>query len=241
MSVGIRLYKKVRGFTLDVEWQIGDELVSLFGFSGSGKTMTLRLIAGLVRPDAGYVRVNGKQYFDSALKLDVKTRERRVGYVFQDYALFPHMSVSKNIAYGLTVRDASGRDERVREMIDLFRLDGLEKTLPREISGGQKQRVALARALIGRPELLLLDEPFSALDRPIRVKMQNVIKDIRSEFAIPVLLVTHDFSEVQKMADRVIVYAEGKVVQIGSPAEIQKYPSGDQVNELLGIGEKSIG
>jgi len=236
MSIGIRLFKEVRGFTLDVQWEIGNELVSLFGFSGSGKTMTLQLIAGLMRPDAGYIRVNGKPYFDSSSRLDVKTRERRVGYVFQHYALFPHMSVSKNIAYGLTGRDASGRAERVREMIDLFQLDGLEQAFPSEISGGQKQRVALARALIGKPELLLLDEPFSALDRPIRVKMQNVIKDTRSEFAIPVLLVTHDFSEVQKMADRVIVYSEGKVVQIGSPAEIQEYPSGDRVIELLGIG-----
>ncbi len=234
MSISVSLFKEVRGFMLDVRWMVGDELVSLFGFSGSGKTMTLQLIAGLMRPDSGHISVNSKQYFDSASKLDLQTRERRVGYVFQDYALFPHMSVSKNIAYGLTGRDTSGRAEKVREMIDLFRLDGLEKAFPREISGGQKQRVALARALIGRPELLMLDEPFSALDRPIRVKMQNVIKDIRSEFAIPVLLVTHDFSEVQRMADKVIVYADGKVVQIGSPAEIRNNPSCDQVNELVG-------
>ncbi|MHB0867825.1 MAG: ABC transporter ATP-binding protein [Thermoleophilia bacterium] len=219
-----------------MQWEIGAELVSLFGFSGSGKTMTLQMIAGLLRPDEGYIQVNGKRYFDSTTGLDVKTKSRRVGYVFQDYALFPHMSVHKNIAYGLTGRDASVRAGRVREMIDLFRLDGLEKSFPHQISGGQKQRVALARALIGKPELLMLDEPFSALDRPIREKMQDVIKEIRSEFSIPVVLVTHDYSEVQKMADKVIVYSDGKVVQIGSPAEIRKNPSGDRVNELLGIG-----
>ncbi|MHB1391279.1 MAG: sulfate/molybdate ABC transporter ATP-binding protein [Thermoleophilia bacterium] len=184
---------------------MGDELVALFGFSGSGKTMTLQMIAGLLRPDEGYIQVNGKRYFDSTTGLDVKTKSRR-------------------------------RAGRVREMIDLFRLDGLEKSFPHQISGGQKQRVALARALIGKPELLMLDEPFSALDRPIREKMQDVIKEIRSEFSIPVVLVTHDYSEVQKMADKVIVYSDGKVVQIGSPAEIRKNPSGDRVNELLGIG-----
>ncbi|MHB1324620.1 MAG: ABC transporter ATP-binding protein [Thermoleophilia bacterium] len=219
-----------------MQWEMGDELLALFGFSGSGKTMTLQMIAGLLRPDEGHIYINGRQYFDSASRLDIKTKERRVGYVFQDYALFPHMSAKENIAYGLTGREASDRVERVREMIDIFRLDGLEKAFPHEISGGQKQRVALARALIGRPELLMLDEPFSALDWPIRAKMQDVIKEIRSEFAIPVVMVTHDFSEIQKMADRVIVYADGKVVQIGSPAEIRKNSSGDQVNELLGIG-----
>ncbi len=236
MSVSLRLVKEVPGFTLDVRWKIGDELVTLFGFSGSGKTMTLQMLAGLMRPDEGYIHVNGRQFFDSASGLDVKPKERRTGYVVQNSALFPHMTVKENIAYGLTGGDASARAARVSEMTGIFRLDGLEKALPREISGGQKQRVALARALIGRPELLMLDEPFSALDRPIRARMRDIINEIRSEFSIPVVLVTHDFSEVEKLADKVIVYWAGEVVQEGSPAEIQKNPADGRVSELLGIG-----
>lgn len=232
MSIGIRLFKAVSGFTLDVQWEAGDELVTLFGFSGSGKTMTLQLIAGLIKPDEGYIDVNGRRYFDSGSGLDVRPKQRRTGYVFQDSALFPHMTVKENIAYGLTGRDSSAR---VGEMIDIFRLGGLENARPREISGGQKQRVALARALIGRPELLMLDEPFSALDRPIRAMMQDIIREIRSEFSIPVILVTHDYSEVEKLADKVIVYSGGKVVQRGSPFEIRKNPADNRVSELLGI------
>ncbi|MCL4474014.1 MAG: ATP-binding cassette domain-containing protein [Actinobacteria bacterium] len=219
-----------------MRWEVGDELVTLFGFSGSGKTMTLQLIAGLMRPDEGYIEINGRQYFDSGSGLDVKPGRRRTGYVFQDSALFPHMTVKENIAYGLTRPNASERIARVDEMIDIFRLGGLEGARPREISGGQKQRVALARALIGRPELLMLDEPFSALDRPFRARMQNIIRDIRSEFSIPVILVTHDYSEVDNLADKVIVYSGGKVVQQGSPLEIRKNPADGRVRELIGIG-----
>jgi molybdate transport system ATP-binding protein len=236
VSIRLRLLKEVRSFTLDVQWDMGDELLALFGFSGSGKTLTLQCIAGLISPDRGYINVNGRLYFDSVSRLDLKKQERRVGYVYQDSALFPHMSVKENISYGLTGRGTPGRAERVSEMMELFRLGSLAKALPSEISGGQKQRVALARALIGRPEILMLDEPFSALDRPIRAKMHDIIKEIRSEFAIPVVLVTHDFSEVRKLADKVIVYSAGKIVQTGSPGEIRKKPAGQQVGELLGIG-----
>lgn len=234
MSIQVKIVKQVPGFTLDVEWETNNEVVALFGFSGSGKTMTLQSIAGLIMPDSGFISINGKNYFDSASEINVYPRERRVGYVFQDSALFPHMSVIKNIAFGLRGRNGVNKTKKVDEMLELFRLKGLERYLPHEISGGQRQRVALARALIGKPELLLLDEPFSALDRPIRRKMYQVIKDIRSKFSIPMVLVTHDFSEVQINADKVIVYSQGRVLQSGTPAEIQKNPSEDCVNELLG-------
>ena len=236
MGIELRLQKKVGGFDLDVQWEAGDETVALFGFSGSGKSLTLRLIAGLMKPDAGRVLVNGRPYFDSEAKIDIKAKARRLGFVFQDYALFPHMSVEKNIAYGLTGAGGPEREEKVSEMIRRFRLGGLERALPSEISGGQKQRVALARALIGSPELLMLDEPFSALDRPIRLKMRETIREIRSGFGIPMVLVTHDFSEVESLAERVIVYSEGKVAQIGTPAEILAGPANLQVRNLLGIG-----
>jgi len=232
MSIEVKISKQVPGFTLDVKWKMGNEVSALFGFSGSGKTMTLQSIAGLLKPDAGYIRIAGKNYFDSTSGINMKTRERRVGYVFQDSALFPHLSVVKNIAFGLAGKK-SDKLQKTSEMIELFGLAGLEKAFPCEISGGQKQRVALARALIGNPELLLLDEPLSALDRPIRNKMQEVIKEVSSRYSIPIVLVTHDFSEVQKLADKVIVYSDGNVVQTGSPEELRNNPSCPEVNELL--------
>ncbi len=236
MSVEVRIIKQVPGFTLDVNWNMIDEVLALFGFSGSGKTMTLQSIAGLIKPDAGFIRVGDRHFFDSASKIDVRTRERRIGYVLQDSALFPHMSVRSNIAYGLIRGERPERAQRVKEMIRLLKLNGFDKAFPHELSGGQKQRVALARALVGKPDILLLDEPFSALDRPIRNKMHEVIHGIRSKFSIPMVLVTHDFHEVEKLADKVVVYSDGRAIQTGSPAELQKNPSGDLVKKLLGIG-----
>ncbi len=241
MGISLTLKKQIGRFALDVSWEAGDELVALFGFSGAGKSLTLRLIAGLMRPDAGRVQVGGAPFFDSAAGIDVRARDRRLGIVFQDYALFPHMTVEKNIAYGLNGSGAGERKRLVGEMMARFRLDGLERAMPSEISGGQKQRVALARALIGRPALLMLDEPFSALDRPIRLQMREVIREVRSAFGIPLVLVTHDFSEVESLADRVIVYAGGRVVQTGAPAEVRARPAGAQVRELLGTGRGPAG
>ncbi len=235
MSIELKLHKRVNGFSLDVEWSAGNQLVALFGYSGSGKTMTLRQIAGLLRPDRGFIRLNGATIFDSAAGINVKARRRRLGYVFQDAALFPHMTVKRNIAHGLIGGGRLEKEERLGEMISLFRLRGLERSLPGQISGGQRQRAALARALIGRPRLLLLDEPFSALDQPVRLKMRRIVQEMQARFAIPVVLVTHSFPEVEAMADMVFVYAGGRVVQSGSPSEVRARPAGPEVRELLGL------
>ncbi len=235
MGLSVRLLKIVKGFTLDVEWEIGDELAILFGGSGSGKSMTLQLIAGLMEPDAGFIRSNGNVFFDKTSGINISPQERSLGYVFQDRILFPHMTVRGNIAYGLKNASGSEKEEKVKEMIRLFHLQGLEDMSPSEISGGQKQRVALARALIGKPKALLLDEPFSALDNPLRLEMRKFLQEICVEFQIPVILVTHDVFEAYTMGDQVIVYSSGKVMEKGTPAEIFHLPADLQIEKVLAV------
>ncbi len=233
MGLEVRLKKRVNGFTLDVEWNMDNEIVVLFGYSGAGKSMTLQMVTGLMRPDEGYIASNGKIFFDSSKYIDLPPQGRPFGYVFQDLALFPHMTVKENIQYGANGMDRTERHKKTMEMIRAFHLDGLEDRLPREVSGGQKQRIAIARALIRRPDVLLLDEPFSALDNPLRLEMRGLLKEVRSEFNIPVVLVTHDITEALTMADRLIVYSGGKAVQTGTPEEIYLNPATDEVVRLV--------
>ncbi len=216
MALSVKVCKKVKGFSLTVEWEIGNELVVLFGYSGAGKSMTLQSIAGTLTPDNGFVRFGDRVYYDSATKVNEPPQKRPFGYVFQDLALFPHMTVNANVAYGGTGMSKDEREEKCKAMISLFHLDGLQKRLPSEISGGQKQRVALARALMRKPEMLLLDEPFSALDHPLRVEMGTILRKVHEEFRIPVVLVTHDIAEAYSLADRIIVYSGGRVERTGS-------------------------
>jgi molybdate transport system ATP-binding protein len=233
MGLQIKLQKKVNGFVLDVEWQIGDELAVLFGYSGAGKSMTLQLIAGLRRPDEGRVSVDDVVYFDSTAGINFPPQERSFGYVFQDLAIFPHMTVLQNILYGAENLPKKEKRDRASEMIHAFRLTGLEERYPAEISGGQKQRVAFARALIRRPKTFLLDEPFSALDRPLRLEMRRFLRDVRDNFNIPVLLVTHDFDEAVDISDKIIVYEHGSIAQIGSPETVKTNPANLYVAGLI--------
>ena len=229
----VRLKKKTKGFMLDVGWQVETELVVLFGFSGAGKSMTLQLISGLMKPDEGSVSLGDTTYFNSSAGIDCSPQERPFGYVFQDLALFPHMTVIKNILYGGTRLAKNERAQRAQQMIHEFKLSGLEHKFPSEISGGQKQRVALARALIRRPDLLLLDEPFTALDRPLRLEMRNFLRAVREEFNIPVVLVTHDFEEALSIGEKVIVYEEGRIAQVGSPHAVRSNPANAYVSALV--------
>jgi molybdate transport system ATP-binding protein len=233
MGLSVKLKKKVNGFGLDVAWQIGNELAVLFGFSGSGKSLTLQIIAGLIKPDSGIVTVNGSTYFDSVRHIDTAPQQRSLGYVFQDLALFPHMTVKQNILFGAKGVPERETAERYREMVDAFYLNALEKKRPSEISGGQKQRVAFARALMRRPGVLLLDEPFSALDTPLRIEMRAFLKDLRSAFKVPVVLVTHDATEAATLADSIVVYSEGIVIQSGTAADVFCSPTDERVNLLL--------
>ncbi|HYA85874.1 MAG TPA: ATP-binding cassette domain-containing protein [Nitrospirota bacterium] len=233
MGLSVSIKKKVNGFILDARWEIGDELAVLFGYSGSGKSLTLQLIAGLMKPNHGSIGLNGKTLFDSESGSNLAPQERSFGYVIQNLALFPHMTVHENILYGAHGLSRTERDQRAGVIIDRFQLAGLEKKYPAEISGGQKQRVALARALIRRPAALLLDEPFSALDNPLRVEMQNFLKEIHREFPIPIVFVTHDVFEAFAIADKIIVYVNGKIAQIGTPAEVFTRPANSDVELLV--------
>lgn len=228
-----RLRKEVTGFSLDVEFRMGNELIVLFGHSGSGKSMTLQLLAGLLRPDNGFVRSAERMLFDSSEGVDLPPQKRSLGYVFQDLALFPHLKVRENILFGVRGLRRHAREGVLAEMIETFRLGGLEERLPSEISGGQKQRVAFARALSCRPSVLLLDEPFSALDMPIRLEMRQVLREIRDLFRIPIILVTHDIDEAAETADRMIVYSNGRAVQAGTPEEVLRSPLNGDVATLV--------
>jgi putative spermidine/putrescine transport system ATP-binding protein len=206
---------------LDLEVQPG-EFFTMLGPSGSGKTTTLRLIAGFERPDAGTVELGGE---------DVTRRppyRRDVNTVFQDYALFPHMTVGENVAYGLMVKGMGRREraERAAEALEMVRLPGLQDRKPIQLSGGQRQRVALARALVNRPRVLLLDEPLGALDLKLRQEMQLELKRIQRELAdgITFVYVTHDQEEALTMSDRIAVFSDGRLEQVGPPGEIYERP-----------------
>ncbi len=233
MSLEVALKHAVTGFELDVSWQIANEFAVLFGYSGSGKSMTLQMLAGLARPDGGRIVCDGETLFDSARRIDVPARKRALGYVTQACTLFPHMTVRRNIEYALKGVDRGERAVRVAEMIDALQLRGLEEKRPGELSGGQKQRAQLARTLAGRPRALLLDEPFSALDAPIRSEMRDVVKGVHERFDVPVVMVTHDLYEAYTMADRMVVYADGHVAQSASPCELFSQPAGPEIEALL--------
>jgi molybdate transport system ATP-binding protein len=237
MGLVVDIKKRVNGFMLDAKWEIGNELAVLFGRSGAGKSLTLQLIAGLMKPDSGIVRAGGHDYYDRSLHINIPPHQRSIGYVFQDLALFPHMTVRENILYGAKGVAKAERMERLAEMVSGFRLDGLDDKLPSEISGGQKQRVAFARALIRRPEVLLLDEPFSALDNLLRNEMRAFLMKIREDFNVPVVLVTHDVYEAFTMPDRLIVYSGGRVVQAGTPEDVFGRPATADVEELVAAKE----
>jgi iron(III) transport system ATP-binding protein len=203
------------------------ELLALLGPSGCGKTTTLRLIAGLERPDAGKVWINGRAVCGTTW---VPPERRRVGFVFQDLALFPHFDVRGNVAFGL--RD--GPPERVDEMIALARLEGLERRMPHELSGGQQQRVALARCLVPGPDLVLLDEPFSNLDRMLRAEVRAEVRELLRVAGVTSVFVTHDNEEALSIADRIAVMIRGRIRQSGTPAELYEHPVDGEVAELVG-------
>lgn len=233
MGLAVKLKKRLNGFSLDVEWAIEKELTVLFGYSGAGKSLTLQMIAGLMEPAEGFVHSDEKVFFNSTMKINLPPQRRPFGYVFQNLALFPHMTVKENILYGAKGMAKDEKESRVRELIRSFSLEGLEDMFPSEISGGQKQRVAFARALMRRPDVLLLDEPFSALDNPLRIEMMDFLTDIRHEFSIPVILVTHDIFEVYTLADKIIVYSGGRIAQTGSPSEVFNKPASPDVEKLV--------
>ena len=209
----------------------GGEFFTLLGPSGSGKTTCLRLIAGFDRPTFGKILLYGQDVSN------LPPYERDVNTVFQDYALFPHMSVGENIAYGLMIKKVpkGERERRVEEMLELVQLSGLGGRKPTQLSGGQRQRVALARALINNPKVLLLDEPLGALDLKLRQQMQVELKALQKRVGITFIFVTHDQEEALTMSDRIAVFNQGKIEQVGSPAEIYEHPATAFVAGFVGV------
>ena len=208
-----------RTFSLDVEFSVPAGVTVIFGPSGSGKTTILQCIAGLDAPDSGLISIVGEKFYDSSQKLDQPAYARRVGYVFQDLALFPHMSVARNVGFGVRV-NRTEKPRLVHNALEKFQIAALAQHRPAEISGGEKQRVALARALACHPRLLLLDEPFSALDDELK---HGIIADLKRwlhENAIPVLFVTHNRAEARIFADRVLLLKDGKIAGEGNIQEI---------------------
>ena len=229
----------LRSFRLEVALALGRETFALVGPSGAGKTTVLRAVAGLAKPERGFVRLGGEALFDSARSVDVPPEDRHVGFVFQDYALFPHMTVAQNVAYGARAR--------APELLERFRIDHLAGARPGELSGGERQRVGLARALARNPGVLLLDEPLSALDPHTRAALRLELRKLLDELDLPVLLVTHDFHDAAVLADRVAALVEGRVRQVGTPSELIAAPADAFVatftgaNVLAGVARRGAG
>ena len=223
------------GFSLDLEFQASRGFTVLFGPSGSGKTLTLDSIAGFVRPDEGRILLDDQILFDGAAGVHLAPRARRCGYVFQNYALFPHMTLRQNLEFAAERIPRLERHRKVSEMLEKFHLAEVSGRRPYELSGGQKQRCSIARALIGAPRLLLLDEPARGLDAPLLADLYSVLRQVREEFGIPVLLVTHDFEECLELGDEMIVVRQGRAVQSGPPRNILEQPANVDVARLLGV------
>jgi len=231
----VEITKRLPGFTLDVAWTAGDGVAVLFGPSGAGKTLTLQCLAGLVHPDAGRIAVDDRVLFDAVAGVNLPPQQRRVGYVFQGYALFPHLTVAENVGFGLRDRPRAVRDTRVADVIARLDLGGLERRRPSDLSGGQRQRVALGRALAIDPALLLLDEPLSALDAPLRRALRDELRSILSGWGTAAVVVTHDFTEAYRLADRIIVYESGRVIQAAPRAELLWQPASEAVARVMGL------
>ena len=221
-------------FSLELEFQAAAGVTVLFGPSGSGKTLTLDLIAGFARPDDGRVLLDDDILFDGAAGVCLAPQARNCGYVFQNYALFPHMTLRQNLEFAAERRPRLERHRRVNEMLEKFRLGDAAGRRPHEVSGGQRQRCSIARALIGAPKLLLFDEPAQGLDAPLRREFYEVLRQVRADFKTPMLLVTHDLDECFALAEEMLVMREGRLVQSGAPAAILDQPANVDVARLLG-------
>lgn len=233
MSLKVDIRKKFKGFALDVKFESDGGPLGILGASGSGKSMTLKCIAGIETPDEGHIEVNGRVLYDSAAKINVKPQKRNIGYLFQSYALFPNMTVEQNIACALQ----GGKEEKkqwIAQLVSTYELTGLENRYPAQLSGGQQQRVALARILAYQPEVLLLDEPFSALDAYLKEALQVEMMDLLKRYEGDTVMVTHNRDEVYKLCKNLLVLEEGRALAMGDTRAMFRTPRRLAVARLTG-------
>lgn len=229
-----QVYKRLGAFTLDVRLETAARRVVLFGPSGSGKSLTLQCLAGLMSPERGLIQVRQRTFFDSSGGLNVPPERRRLGYLPQSYALFPHLSVGANVAYGLRRLPAAEREARVSQLLELVGLAGYAERRPQQLSGGEQQRVGLARALAIEPQALLLDEPFSALDAAIRARLRRDLLSLQERLGVTMLFVTHDLGEAYELGQQVFLVARGQVIQGGAPEQVFERPASLEAARLVG-------
>ncbi len=233
MAVNIEIRRRLDNFQLDIRFHSESRRIGILGASGCGKSMTLKSIAGIELPDEGHIEVEGRTFFDREKKINLKPQIRNVGYLFQNYALFPTMTVEKNIAAGLR-GSRKEKEARVREMVEKFCLQGLEKRLPGQLSGGQQQRVALARIMGYEPEVILLDEPFSALDMYLRDQLQRELAEMLADYKGTVIMVSHNRDEVYRFGEELLVIDQGKTAVAGGTKEIFRNPVSMEAARLTG-------
>ncbi|WNF36964.1 ATP-binding cassette domain-containing protein [Bacillaceae bacterium IKA-2] len=233
--LAITIKKQLGSFNLDVDFQAKKGIVGILGPSGCGKSITLQAIAGLLKPDSGKVSIGERVLFDSEQKINIPARDRKIGYVFQNYALFPHLSVAENIGYGLKKLSKQDKEKKVNNMIETVQLTGLEGRYPNELSGGQQQRVALARTLVTEPDILLLDEPFSALDQHVKQLLElELLEIIKRNFSGVVLFVTHNIEEAYRLCDHLCLYNDGKNIQFDEKDRVLQTPINKEAAKIVG-------
>ena len=231
MAIEVKIQRKLNTVELNIDFKSDSKRIGILGASGCGKSMTLKSIAGIEPPESGLIKIEGKTVYDSENKVNLKPQKRNIGYLFQNYALFPTMTVEKNIAVGLKGKKQENA-KRVREMIEKFQLTGLEKRFPAELSGGQQQRVSIARALALQPKILFFDEPTSALDPELTGEVLKVIKELAREH-MTMIIVTHEMQFARELSDRIIFMEQGIIQAEGTPEEIF-HCENDRVREFIG-------
>lgn len=233
MKLQAEIVKKVKTGTIRLEFSLEDEVLGILGRSGCGKSVTLKCLAGILQPEQGKILLDGSVLYDSKRKINIKARDRRIGYLFQNYALFPNMTVLENICFSLKARDREGQ-AYARELLERFYLTEVADSYPAILSGGQQQRTAMARMLAARPQVILLDEPFSALDSFLRREMEREVQEVLKSFGGVSILVSHNKEEIRRLSQKCMVMEKGVIAEFGKTEEVFSHPESQEGRLLIG-------